>query len=202
MTCRMHILTTSLCQLVRGLGLSIPIIASACSRDSHSTNRLDGQWAIEMHTSAGDGSTRSTSGIVVFDRSLARYPDDPAAGADSILTGRTYIDLRELGESNAPVDSAREVSFRQWEGADRAETTYGRLHGERGVTIDLAPHVNDAAPTLVGTLQGDTVTGKWQVLSNQDTSVGGFTMWRVPENAFSDSARVRARRGVADWTRS
>ena len=199
---RRHVLSRSLCKLVPWMGLSIPIIASACSRDSHRRNGLDGQWAIEIHTSAGDGSTRSTSGTVVFDRSLARYPDDPAASADSITIGRTYIDLRTIGESNAPVGKAGGVPFRHWEGADRTETTYGRLHEERGVTIDLAPHVNDAAPTLVGTLQGDTVTGKWQVLSDQDTSAGGFTMWRVRENAFSDSARVRARRGVTDWTRS
>jgi hypothetical protein len=157
---------------------------------------------IEMRTSAKDSQQRSASGVVVFDPALPRYPDDPQDGGDSLVVGRVYIDLRMLGQTMSPAGTQSEPVFDQFEGSDRTETGYGRLRTGDDVVIELAPHVNDAAPTLVGTLRNDTVVGRWHVRSDTDTASGAFRMWRVPTDASSDSARTRSRRGVAAWSRS
>jgi hypothetical protein len=184
----------------RFLALGFGTLVSGCDRAKPDTGPLQGQWAIELTVPGipSGAATRTTTGVLVFETTLSRYPDEKAP---ALIVGRRYVNFGRLADSTAGASSTG-PGFATWQGGDRAETVHARINGSQ-VELDLAPHVNDFDPLLRGTLAGATVQGTFQITGDPiHPLTGHFRMWRVPRDMFSDSAIQRARRGVRHWEQS
>jgi hypothetical protein len=168
---------------------------SGCKSGAPAANPLDGEWMLRMEMADRSGEAPSVDwGILVLNRELPRYPDDPQL-SDSTIVGRAYIDL-------APGPDASGARFLEGPGADRIETVHVFVRGDR-VVIHLAPHLKDASPILIGRMTQNGITGTWKsTIENAPPVHGSFTMRRARTRHYTDSAATRARRGLQEWDAS
>lgn len=158
---------------------------------------LEGQWAIKLEAAAETKSSVPVEGVLVFSRDLPRYPNEKEEFPRQAEIGRAFVPIRNLGvESSADLDGR----FTTYAGADHAETIWGHISRNDSVLIDLAPNVNDFDPYLRGKVVSGTIIGEWSIrTAGAANRRGRFVMTRIPRDAWSDSARVRAQRGVNRW---
>lgn len=169
--------------------------ALGCDPGSPPDSPLEGHWTFRMESAGGAGANHFvTTGMLVLNPDLPRYPDDPEP-SDSTIVGRAYVGVVRAGSKST-------VRFQEGPGADRIETVHVFLRRSQ-VAIHLAPHVTDASPILTGRVTPDGISGTWSVkLENASRIHGTFTMERSRASEYSDSAALRAARGVRQFDAS
>lgn len=159
---------------------------------------LEGQWVVEFQESGRKPPSVPTAGVLIFSRELPHYPGETEEFPPGAEIGRAFVPLASLSGQRV---SGEDKHFGAYAGADRAETIWGQVVGQDSVQIDLAPHVNDFDPVLRGQIVNGTINGEWTIHSSGvPVRTGQFRMMRVPRDAWSDSAHVRAHREVRRWS--
>lgn len=171
------------------------LLALACAESHDPQDALVGEWTVEVihvwDRAGGPGAAGESRGVVVFDRDLPSGDEDEPAPPPGTLFGRAYVDF------SSPADRASSGvdHFAPGPDVDVKQEIIAHTQPDGEVYMEVAPKLIGFDPVLRGSLLNDTLRGDWVLLSHGDTLRGGhFVMWRVKRSAFSDSARVRARR--------
>lgn len=150
---------------------------------------LAGEWSVSLD------SDRRTDGVIVFHPELSCYCTEPGELPAEAAVGRAYLDPAAMGQSPRATTAGH---FAVGEDADYYEEAIGEVDGSAVLITTRGP----AGPRFEGTLGGDSIRGTWTYTLHGDT-LGSerMSMDRVPASEYTDSARVRSRRGVDGWIR-
>jgi hypothetical protein len=179
----------------------LSILATACGPGPGGD--LKGEWIIRITATSFDGravSDRVIAGVLVFDNSLPLWaPEETLGFGPPYENGRMFAPVARL--AHGPVrDSVPGVQYRIDGSTALAYEVVGKA-ADSQVSFVLAPGIIGGRFEFSGTVNGDTVRGKWRMPPHPTSMEGTFTMWRAPNQAAHDSARAQARR-VADHTQS
>jgi hypothetical protein len=169
------------------ISLLVAMVGAACDRTPEPRMPLTGEWDISFLQSVG------RDGVFVFDRRVSCYCLDTTEVPSNAMIGRAYLDLETIGRSPR---RTTDQNFAVGPDADYYEEVTGFMEGQDVVIASRGP----TGPRFTGTLEGESVRGTWVFLSHEYTlRTGEFLMNRVRSTAYTDSARVRSRRGVQAW---
>lgn len=181
--------------------IAVPLLAGlllggACRRGVESEGGLSGEWTVRVTAPhpAGEanGAPLSTEGVIVFSRRMPRYQSaiEPPPGT---LFGRAYIDFEPvLHPGRGPAQL-----FRSGFGVDETEEVAAVPDSGGRVRVLVSAEIIGWNPELDAAVAKDTIRGTWFIAAHADTvQRGTFVMTRRPEDEFTDSAFVRARRGI------
>ncbi len=185
--------------------LAVPlclVFAGGCEQ-TRDIRDLDGEWRIQINAeSVGTRKVenRTVTGILVFDPSLPIWAEKEQIGLESpLLAGRLFAPVQQLGEN--PQGTMPSTDYSPKGRVSLNEEVLASVTGAE-VRFVLAPAVIGGRVEFSGLLQGDTVRGQWRMPPHPVGMYGNFVMWRAPNAAMLDSAKVWATRVAPDDERS
>ncbi|HST62486.1 MAG TPA: hypothetical protein VLK84_27525 [Longimicrobium sp.] len=160
---------------------------ASCQRTTGEMGPLAGEWAVSLD------ADRGRDGVIIFHPAIPCYcvePGELPAGAE---VGRAYLDPAAMGQSPRTTTSRH---FAVGDDADYYEEVIGEVEGSAVVITTRGP----AGPRFEGIMEGDSIRGRWIYTLHGDTLRSGrMSMNRGHASEYTDSARVRSRRGVEGW---
>ncbi len=173
-------------KLIR-ISLLASLLGGACRGATEGQPPLIGEWTVSFHPS------EQRDGVMVFHREIPCYCVDPTDVPSDAVIGRAYLNLEAIGQSPRRVTDSYFAVDRD---ADYYEEAVGVMAGQRIAVNFRGP----AGPQFSGILEGDSIRGTWVYAVHGETVASGeFLMRRSHLSAYSDSARIRSRRGVRNW---
>jgi alpha-tubulin suppressor-like RCC1 family protein len=154
--------------------------------------RLDGAWRVHLHIERlnlqqPEPTSRSITGLFVFDRRLPDWTEFRGATVDSVVRyeyGYSALDLAPF--FGGPY--ARDVSTTVFGGgATLFRELIGMVPAGDSVDMTLIPRMSHGGLSFTGRIAGDTMRGRWTQNAYCCGADGTFTMHRAVPDATSDS---------------
>ncbi len=171
------------------------LLAVGCG-ERFNEGALTGEWKVVITEAAGRAGSveRRWSGVMVFSPEIPCYCDEDTVVPEEAVFGRAYLPAHLRPSDSSTSDTL--FAMGRW--GDLIEEAVG-LPGPRD-SVKLYVRPGPIQQEFLGVWHGDAIAGAWVMLDHgARTGVGQFRMWRVPPSEFSDSARVRATRGIQMW---
>lgn len=170
-----------------GIVLFSLLLSSSCESTSEDQRRLAGEWRISL--SLG----HPKDGVIVFHPAIPCYCVEPGELTAEAEVGRAYLDLAAMRQLSRNQTAEH---FAVGDDADYYEEVIGEVKGSTVLITTRGP----SGPRFEGILEGDSIRGMWMYTIHGDTLYSGhLLMNRVRTSEYTDSARVRSRRGVNAW---